>query len=993
MPNTATDRNLLFGILALQMDFISRDALVAAMHAWVLDKGKPLGRILQDQGALTGDTHALLEALVQKHLALHGNDAEQSLAAVSSAGPIRADLRQIADPDVQASLVHVAARPALPSRDPVATISLGQPTGQGLRFRVLRPHARGGLGQVYVAHDEELHREVALKEMHDQHAHDETSRTRFLLEAEITGGLEHPGIVPVYGLGQYADGRPFYAMRFVKGDSLKDAIEKFHRGRADAGTRTLELRELLGRFIDVCQAIQYAHDRGVLHRDLKPGNIMLGKYGETMVVDWGLAKALGAADPSARSRSDEPALQPPSASGTAHTMQGSAVGTPQYMSPEQAAGRLDQLGPASDIYSLGATLYALLTGQPPITYEASTNPHRPDVAAVLRKVERGEFARPRQVKPDVHPALEAICLKAMAVKPQDRYASPSALIDDLKHWLAGEPVSAWREPWTIRTRRWIDRHRTLVTGLAAAVVVGLVSLSVATVLLAQANDTIQAQNTDLLAANVAIKQEIALKEEQRQLAKTRLGQSLEALSLFATDFRQFCEDALVPSKKKAELYERLIPQLERQVVDESAEGMDDAFRNRVWMYQTLAIVYLDSQRHDKARGIVAKGLKASDEWLKVKPGDPYAGSFRAAMLSLHGDTQLNDAERKATYREVEKLRRELAGNPGVDRFTPGRSLMQLADTLDKMQLFDESLKLREQVCQIQIEKAVEPEKLYESFDFWAWTCWKAYLERGTSEERKQALLEKSDELCRRALKYRPGARRTLERWSGLSRELGDQAYNLAKLAEANKKPVEAKKHADKALAYYQQLADIARQLALAPDLMYSQANYARSYYALGLMEKNLGKAPEARINFDKSRQVREQLLRDFGDTEFATMLRIDWLFSLVALGEHEKAVSIADKLRQDVGFVPALSGISYRLACIYSLSVAAVEEARAPAPLNADDKKRQAEYRDKALTALERSHRLGNQDFAYTRIDADFIPIRDDPRFTKILELEKSRPK
>src|SRR5205085_11618614 len=133
------------------------------------------------------------------------------------------------DPEVQASLAHFAAPRARPNRDPVATISLGRPTGEGLRFRILRPHAKGGLGQVYVAHDEELHREVALKEMHDRHARNAEARTRFLLEAEITGGLEHPGIVPVYGLGQYADGRPFYAMRFVRGDSLKDAIEKFHR--------------------------------------------------------------------------------------------------------------------------------------------------------------------------------------------------------------------------------------------------------------------------------------------------------------------------------------------------------------------------------------------------------------------------------------------------------------------------------------------------------------------------------------------------------------------------------------------------------------------------------------------------------------------------------------------------------------------------------------------------------------------------------------------
>ena len=166
----------------------------------------------------------------------------------------------------------------------------------GRRFRILRPHARGGLGEVFVAQDEELHREVALKEIQERHADHPESRARFLLEAEITGGLEHPGIVPVYGLGQYADGRPFYAMRFIKGDSLKDAIERFHKEdarRRAASERSLELRKLLGRFVDVCDAIAYAHSRGVLHRDLKPGNVMLGKYGETLVVDWGLAKPVG----------------------------------------------------------------------------------------------------------------------------------------------------------------------------------------------------------------------------------------------------------------------------------------------------------------------------------------------------------------------------------------------------------------------------------------------------------------------------------------------------------------------------------------------------------------------------------------------------------------------------------------------------------------------------------------------------------------------------
>src|SRR6202008_488922 len=172
-----------------------------------------------------------------------------------------------------------------------------------------------------VALDAELNREVALKQILDQHADDPTSRARFLREAEITGGLEHPGIVPVYGLGTYADGRPYYAMRLIRGDSLKEAAERFYTDAAlksDDGRRSLELRKLLRRFTDVCDAIDYAHSRGVLHRDLKPGNIIVGKHGEPLVVDWGLAKARGRADVAASI--DERPLLPSSSSGSAETL-------------------------------------------------------------------------------------------------------------------------------------------------------------------------------------------------------------------------------------------------------------------------------------------------------------------------------------------------------------------------------------------------------------------------------------------------------------------------------------------------------------------------------------------------------------------------------------------------------------------------------------------------------------------------------------------------
>jgi serine/threonine protein kinase/tetratricopeptide (TPR) repeat protein len=553
MPSPTADRNLLFGILAVQLDFIGRDDLIAAMNAWVLEKAKPLGEILREQGKLVPERLQLLEALVAEHLKQHGNDPEKSLASLSSIGSLCVELQSLADPDVHATLSHVATlsqqvdvqatRPE--RRHPFE----GQASSGGTRFRILRPHAKGGLGQVSVAMDQELNREVALKELQDHHADHQDFRSRFVQEAEITGGLEHPGIVPVYGLGHYADGRPFYAMRFIRGDSLKDAIDHFHQNRLtasrrplrsdrpsdtgqvheaitrdaasnedavacgsedavacgsedavasgsglNAGERTLEFRKLLGRFIDVCNAVAYAHSRGVLHRDLKPGNIMLGKYGETLVVDWGLAKVVGRGD-AARPVFDEATLRPSSGSGVMPTLAGSAIGTPAFMSPEQAAGRLDQLGPASDVYSLGATFYYLLTGQLPFTDS--------DLGLVLAKVQMGEFSRPRAVKGSVPAALEAICLKAMALEPQARYASLQALASDVERYLADEPVSCLAEPLVVRARRWMKRHRTLVAATAASVLVLVISLAGLLGLVATHNQTLAQKNTALAAANQA----------------------------------------------------------------------------------------------------------------------------------------------------------------------------------------------------------------------------------------------------------------------------------------------------------------------------------------------------------------------------------------------------------------------------------------------------------------------------------------------------------
>jgi serine/threonine protein kinase len=240
------------------------------------------------------------------------------------------------------------------------------------RFRIIRQHARGGLGVVFVAEDQQLHRPVALKQLRDDRGDSDQVRRRFLEEAEITGQLEHPGVVPIYALGIDPQGKPYYAMRFIGGQDMGSRIREFHRDykASNEAFDGPNLKHLLRRFLDVCNAMEYAHSRGILHRDLKPSNIMLGKYGETLVVDWGLAKVLPGFSKARFADDLDLPLQNHVAQAIGdvggETRQGEFMGTIAYASPEQLRGDVDRLGPSTDIYSLGAILYEVLTDQPPI---------------------------------------------------------------------------------------------------------------------------------------------------------------------------------------------------------------------------------------------------------------------------------------------------------------------------------------------------------------------------------------------------------------------------------------------------------------------------------------------------------------------------------------------------------------------------------------------------------------------------------------------------
>jgi serine/threonine-protein kinase len=471
MAKSNPDRNLLFALVARLTSLITSRALFDALFAWTRNKEKTVGEILVEQNELAENDEALLDSLVQRILEIHNNDARRSLRSVSTVEAVRPDLEAIDDEDLAFSvgMLSEGTDETVPHSADRSAHAAGASSSCGSRFQLRGFYRRGGQGEVWTATDVELQREVALKRLRNYCADDPRTRQRFLYEARVTGALEHRGIAPVYGLGHFENGRPFYAMRFIRGTSLREEIEKYHEAYpsplvSDAGA--LELRRLLARFVDVCNTVAFAHSRGVIHRDLKPGNIILDDYGEALVVDWGLAKMDGSL---LESCDAEPSAGGVSTSDLPQTIEGDKLGTPAYMSPEQAAGRTADVSSASDVYGLGATLYALLTGKPPVDDD--------DTAVVLAKVSSGEFPAPRERTSTVPASLDAVCLKAMAHSREDRYASPRALGEEVERWLADQPVSVYPQPLLDRTARWVRHHKQLVMAAGAMLIASLLGLA------------------------------------------------------------------------------------------------------------------------------------------------------------------------------------------------------------------------------------------------------------------------------------------------------------------------------------------------------------------------------------------------------------------------------------------------------------------------------------------------------------------------------------
>ncbi|NUM53740.1 MAG: protein kinase [Candidatus Hydrogenedentes bacterium] len=467
MSNTTKD--LLFGVIATRLNCVTSAELAHAAESWIRDPATPLPQHLIATKAMSPDDSFFLKQLVDAAVESSGGDSGCALERLGGSTQVEeAFAKTIIVEDGDDGLTVRLAEHAAFAADEGGHAAISASKEELGRYRLVKEHARGGMGRILLVHDEFVGRDVALKELLPDLAYVDGGKrewkrspylTRFLQEARITGQLEHPSIVPVHEIGFRNDGTLYYTMKLVRGRTLREAIS--------SSAALVDRLKFLPHYVGLCNALAYAHSRGVIHRDIKPSNVMVGEFGETVVLDWGLAKVRDTKDIHCEGvRETIEALRDAGPEAAAKTRYGTALGTPAYMPPEQAEGRIDEIDERSDVYSLGAVLYELLTGHAPYGGTAMRN--------ILQCVITEEPTPILSLEPDAPRELVAICRRAMRKDASGRYPSAKALAEEIGRFQAGALVQAYEYRFGEHLKRFLRKHRSLVVTSAAAALVLLV---------------------------------------------------------------------------------------------------------------------------------------------------------------------------------------------------------------------------------------------------------------------------------------------------------------------------------------------------------------------------------------------------------------------------------------------------------------------------------------------------------------------------------------
>jgi len=502
MTSPSSDRNFLFALVAYQNGYITMEQFFEAAQLWNKEPKKDIGDILVERKFLDDVERFNIQGIVEDRLRRQGGiDNSLSFVVENGSVPQGEDLPE----EWQKKFTEITKISDDSSKSPASKPKLG-PSIHRYIFR--RAIGEGGQGIVWEVDDTELGRRIALKKVHPKHANSPLHKGMLIEESRNTGRLDHAGIVPVYDLGQDDEGNPFFTMQLIKGEKLADRVRSIKHETLSRQEFLAKIRPLLRHLIATCNTLQYAYDKyKVIHRDLKPENIMVNRYGETVVMDWGMGKAVE--DATQLDEASSMLFVPVSGSGSGveRTQVGSVKGTLGYLSPEQAQALNSNLDHRTDIYGLGATLYRILTGTVP--YSGTS------VEEALSRARLNQFVRPRERNSKIPKELEAICLKAMATLPVDRYQKATDMGQDLENWIAGEPISVVPDTLLKKSERWLRRH-------ARGVIASLLLLGLTAAALLWAATFYLKKSSDLDTANTALQQQQKITKSSRDALSTVL---------------------------------------------------------------------------------------------------------------------------------------------------------------------------------------------------------------------------------------------------------------------------------------------------------------------------------------------------------------------------------------------------------------------------------------------------------------------------------------
>jgi serine/threonine-protein kinase len=737
---------------------------------------------------------------------------------------------------------------------------------------------------------------------------------------------------------------------------------------------------------------------------------MLGKYGETLVVDWGLAKVIGHDEGLAGS--EEGTLRPFSAADTAPTQTGDVMGTPAYMSPEQAAGQLDRLGPASDIYSLGATLYVLLTGTEPV--------HGQHVGEILTKVKRGDWLPPRNVRKDVPAALNAICCKALALMPQKRYVSALQLAADIEHWLADEPVTAYREPWAARLRRWRRRHRPLVAGTAALLLTAALALTFRVFEKQRAESALAAtaeakrrtrHALDAMSSNVMEKllfrQGLKLDPALEEFLKGSLNYYREFAQEAgdSPEIRQGVANAhwrvgdicrkLGRQQEAMNAYHAAIEVGERLAAD---FPMEPEYRQDVARsYYKLGILLRDLSKHAEAESAYREALKIQAQLAADFPTMPeyrqdIARTYYDLGILLHNLRKHEKAE--AAYRDALKIQTQLIADfPTVPEYRQdvaashynlGILLHDRGKRAEAEAAYHDALKGRERLAEAEIafrDALKGRERL--ATDFPAVPQYRQDVARsyynlgillrdlGKPKEAEAAYHDALNIQAQLSAEF-PEVPRYRQELAASRNSLGDLLRDRGKRSEAETAYRDALKIQAQLAADSPTVPDYQNELA---GTMVTLANLLRRSNAPGAARQLLEQAVphhEAVLKVDPDNLVYRQFFRNN---------RQSLAEVLVELREHAAAAETATQLVQAA--IDPQNDVYHAARSLARCVPLAERDTRLS---DAQRKERAQTYANRAMTTLRQAVQNGYQDTAHMKKDKGLDPLRSRPDFQKLLQ-------